>query len=76
MTKEFTSAIETANELENKVLSLGISLTYKELLKTAKMTAEEIKSHTPMYTGNLNPKWKHYDTVIEILNGRINEREN
>ena len=72
MTKEFKEAQEIANSLEEQIKIVDNELSYPRILKLAIYTADCMKTVTPMYTGNLNPSWKKYDTVIEILKGRLN----
>ena len=72
MTKEFKEAQDIANSLEEQIKIVDNELSYPRILKLAIYTADCMKAVTPMYTGNLNPSWKKYDTVIEILKGRLN----
>ncbi len=72
ITKEFKEAIEIADKLESEICDMDLGLTYTEIAKTAEFTAMKIREQIPMYTENLNPKWKMYDDVIAILKGRIN----
>ena len=37
-------------------------------IKCAINCAQEVINELPMYTGNLNPKWKHWSDVIGELN--------
>ena len=67
-------AIKVANEIEEQVRIVMPSGTdHDTILKVARYTADRMKSVIPMYTGNLNPKWKLYDTVFSILNDRLSE---
>ncbi len=69
----FLEAIEVANGIEEQVrIVMPDGTDYDTILKVARYTADRMKSVIPMYTGNLNPKWKLYDTVILILKGRLN----
>lgn len=72
MTDEFKVAVGIANNLEEQIKIVDDELDYKRVLKLAIYTADCMKAIVPMYTGNLNPKWKQLDTVIEILKGRLN----
>lgn len=72
MTEEFKQAQEIANSLEEQIKIVDPDLTYPRILKLAIFTADRMKSVIPMYTGNLNPTWKKYDTVVDILKGRLN----
>lgn len=68
-------AVEVANGIEGQVrIVMPDGTDYGIILKVAIYAADRMKSVIPMYTGNLNPKWKLYDTVIFILNGRLNGR--
>lgn len=69
----FLEAVEVANGIEEQVrIVMPDGTDYDTILKVARYTVDRMKSVIPMYTGNLNPKWKLYDTVFIILNGRLN----
>lgn len=71
----FIEAVEVANGIEEQVrIVMSDGTDYDTILKVARYVADRMKSVIPMYTGNLNPKWKLYDTVFIILNGRLNGR--
>jgi len=72
MGKEFQKAIDIADSIEEQIKIIDSELNYKRVLRLSLYTADCMKSITPMYIGNLNPRWKQYDTVIEILKGRLN----
>lgn len=72
MTKDFKKAIEIANKLEDGITKIHPSLSYLSITKLAEFTAMSIRQEIPMYTGNLNPKWKIYDDVVAIIKGRQN----
>ena len=74
-TGNFFLAAEIANSLEGQIKIVDSGLDYKRILKLAIYTADCMKAITPMYIGNLNPKWKQYDTVIKILKYRLNAIE-
>lgn len=71
----FNEAVEVANSIEEQVrIVMPEVADYDTILKVARFASDRIRSVIPMYTGNLNPKWKLYDTVFVILNGRLNGR--
>lgn len=67
-------ATEIATGIEEQVRIVLGEADYDTILKVSIYAADRIKSVIPMYTGNLNPQWKLYDTVVEILRGRLNGR--
>lgn len=67
----YTKASENANQLESKITKLNCGLTYEEIVKIAIMTANEVKKNTPMYIGDINPKWQLWDNTLKELNMRI-----
>ncbi len=72
MTEDFKKAVEIADQLENEINLLGVASDYIGVCTMAQFTAMAIRKQIPMYTGNLNPKWKIYDDVVAIIKGRIN----
>ena len=72
MTEDFKKAINIADDLETSIADMDIGLEYIEIVKIAEFAAIKIREQIPMYTGNLNPKWKIYDNVVAVLKGRIN----
>lgn len=71
----FNEAVEEANSIEEQVkIVMPEGTDYDTILKVAKFASDRMRSVLPLYTGNLNPKWKLYDTVFVILNGRLNGR--
>lgn len=72
MDAEFKKAVIVADQLENEISDMDLGLTYTEIAKTAEFTAMKIREQIPMYTGNINPKWKLYDNVVALLKGRVN----
>jgi hypothetical protein len=59
-----------ADQLENEIAKAGCGLTYYEVVKLSIVMAEKVKENIPMYTGNLNPKWKLWDDVVTLLKER------
>lgn len=73
MENEFQKAIDIADGIEEQIKIVDSELSYPRVIKLAIYTADRMKSVIPMYTGNINPKWRQYDTVIEVLKGRLNK---
>lgn len=74
MTEQFKKAIIITDNLEAKIIDMKIVNEYVSICKLAEFTAMEIREQIPMYTGNINPKWKIYDDVVAIIKGRQNGR--
>ena len=52
------------NSIDNIAPNLGLS----KRIEMALMTVLEVRSQIPMYTGELNPKWKKWeDARIELM---------
>lgn len=69
-TDKMEEANKIADQLETKITEVGCGLTYYEIVKLSKVMAMKVRENIPMYTGNLNLKWKLWDDVICLLNGR------
>jgi len=69
---QLEKAIVIADQLETEIRNMHLGLSYIQIAKTAEFTAMKIHEQIPMYTGNLNPKWKLYDNVVALLKGRVN----
>lgn len=54
---------EKAKELVHKYWNSQKNMTYKMAIKCALIAVDEIIEEVPMYTGNLNPKWKYWNEV-------------
>ena len=61
---------EIADQLEKEITDAGCGLTYYEIVKLSIVTAKTVLENVPMYTGDLNPKWKLWDSVITELKSR------
>jgi hypothetical protein len=72
MSEEIIEAQRIADEIENGIIKMDLSekINYSDVLKLSEYTIEKVIKEIPRYTGNLNPKWKKYDLVREILKGR------
>jgi len=71
----YQEAVKVADGIERQVtIVMPDNTDYDTIVKVSIFTADRMKSVIPMYTGNINPKWKLYDTVIEVLKGRLNGR--
>ncbi|AEL24042.1 hypothetical protein [Cyclobacterium marinum] len=73
MDAEFKKAVVIADQLETEISDMDLGLTYIEIAKMSEFTALKIREQIPMYTGNINPKWKLYDNVVALLKGRVND---
>lgn len=71
-TELFDNAQEIAKEIEEYTRLIAPDSDDDTILKLAIYTVDRVKLEIPMYTGNLNPKWKLYDTVYMILRERLN----
>lgn len=59
---------EKASELVDKFIHLTPLKEWNAYAKLcAKIAANEVLEATPMYTGNLNPKWKYWDEVKQEI---------
>ena len=72
MDAEFKKAVVIADQLETEISDMDLGLTYIEITKTAEFAAMKIREQIPMYTGNINPKWRIYDNVVALLKARVN----
>tara|TARA_B110000908_G_C10000157_1_gene333763 strand:- start:386 stop:589 length:204 start_codon:yes stop_codon:yes gene_type:complete len=63
-------AEKIADQLETEITEAGCGLTYYEIVKLSNVMARKVREKIPMCTGSLNPKWKLWDDVIALLNGR------
>jgi hypothetical protein len=71
----FKEAIEVANGIEEQVrIVMPDGTDYDVILRLARYAADRMRSVIPIHAGCLNTKWKLYDTVFIILNGRLNGR--
>lgn len=71
MKEDFKQAQEIADGIVEQIKIVDSELSEKTVLKLAIYTAERMRSVIPMYTGNINPKWKIYDRVTGILAERF-----
>lgn len=67
------NARKKAISLKNKYyklfsVDLENTISEKEAIECAKITVDEIIENTPMYLGNLNPKWSFWQEVKNELN--------
>ena len=68
MSKEYKEAEEIANSLREQIARMvGDELSSDRIAELAVYTAECMRAVAPMYSGNLNPNWVKYGTVIQIL---------
>ena len=67
MTEFEVKAKELVNEIYQPLGQLRCMVSNDEMWNWAKDRVREqikiIKTQIPMYTGNLNPKWKYWDEV-------------
>ncbi len=74
-TDKMEEANKIADQLEDEIAKKGYGLTYTQIVGLSELTAMKVRENVPMYTGNLNPKWKLWDDVIALLKGRDVESE-
>ena len=73
MNKTVIKAEVIAQEMIEQVqIVLPTDIKMEIVLKVVRYTADRIKNNTPMYTGNLNPKWELYDNVVKEINNKLN----
>lgn len=62
---------ETANQVINELYEVNPVLSEREIFDMALYVCSKVLSETPMYTGNLNYKWKIYnDAKFELLKAK------
>lgn len=64
-------SVKIADGIIDQIKIVDNSLSDKQVLNLAIYTAHQMRSVIPMYIGNLNPKWRLFDSVIDILNSRL-----
>lgn len=70
MTEDFKKSLHIADRLFQSIAMMDILEDTRDIYKMAKFTAIKIRDEIPMYTGNINPKWKIYDDVVALLNDK------
>lgn len=70
--EDWKLATEIADSLEEQIKIVDGELSYIRVVKLAIFTADCVKAVTPMYVDDFNLILMRYDTVIEILKGRLN----
>lgn len=70
-TKTILDALKMADGIIEQIKIVDNNLNDKQVLNLAIYTAHQMRSVIPMYIGSLNPKWRLYDSVIDILNSRL-----
>jgi hypothetical protein len=64
--------LEIVIGIEEQLKIVDDSLNKIQVLKLTRYMVHQMRDVIPMYTGNLNPKWKLYDEAIELAECRLN----
>jgi len=65
------NAEEIASGIVEQLSSVDSTLSHKQLITISIYVADIMKTIVSMYTGNINPQWKLYCDVVEILKKKL-----